>query len=150
MTEWEWKPTADEFSGIYAMFWRLVEVLVHRYGSFPSAHLLTMLTIVLLDRADYHPTVGELADITQLPKSTVSRYVAVDMESGYLREVIDPEDRRRRRLYPTLKSAEEQQWQLERVVEIMELSVKAFRGLGDSENPAADLKKILRGISKED
>lgn len=129
------------------MFWRLLEIMVHRYGSFPTGHLLTVLTIVLLDRADYHPTVGELADITRLPKSTVSRYVATDMNSGYLEEVIDPEDRRRRRLHPTRKSKEEQQWQMNRILEAMELSVEAYSGHGRTEDPAADLKRILRGIN---
>lgn len=142
----EWKPTPNELSGIYAMFWRLVEIMVNRYGSFPTAHLLTVLTIVLLDRADYHPTVGELADITRLPKSSVSRYVASDMNSGFLEEIIDPNDRRRRRLHPTLKSREEQEWQLEKILEVLDLSTQAFSGHGKTENPAVDLKRILRGI----
>ncbi len=141
----DWKPSTEEFSGIYAMFWRLLEIMVSRYGSFPTGHLLTVVTIVLLDRADYHPTVGELADITHLPKSTVSRYVAIDMSTGYLEEVIDPEDRRHRRLHPTQKSKEEQAWQLEKVMDAMKLSIQAFTGHGNTENPAADLKRFLRG-----
>ena len=146
----DWRPTTDQLSGIYAMFWRLLEIMVHRYGSFPTGHLLTILTIVLLDRADYHPTVGELADITRLPKSTVSRYVATDMQSGYLEEAIDPDDRRRRRLHPTSKSREEQEWQLKRVLEAMELSIEAYGGHGRTENPAAYLKRILRGNDWQD
>ncbi|MDP6673262.1 MAG: MarR family winged helix-turn-helix transcriptional regulator [Gammaproteobacteria bacterium] len=146
----DWKPTANELSGIYAMFWRLLAVLVGRYGSFPSGHLLTILTTVLLDRADYHPTVSELVDITRLPKSAVSRYVALDIESGFLTEVIDPNDRRRRLLHPTLKSKQEQQWQMDQLIEILELSLRAYSGFGDSKNPAQDLKEILRGASLED
>ena len=144
----EWEPTEDQLSGIYAMFWRLVEIMVHRYGSFPTAHLLTMLTIVLLDRAGYHPTVGELADITRLPKSSVSRYVATDMNSGFIEEIIDPNDRRRRRLHPTLKSREEQEWQLGKILEVLEMSTQVYGGHGKTENPADDLKRILRGISE--
>jgi|GEM_PF-3340049 len=144
----KWKATPDQFSGMYACFWRLLEIMVSRYGSFPTGHLLTVVTLVLLDRAGYHPTVGELADITHLPKSTVSRYVAIDMNSGYLEEVIDPQDRRRRRLHPTEKSREEQKWQMERVLEAAEMSVQAIGGRGHSEDPAADLKRILRGAGE--
>jgi DNA-binding MarR family transcriptional regulator len=146
----EWEPTQDELSGIYAMFWRLVQIMVHRYGSFPTAHLLTMLTIVLLDRAGYHPTVGELADITKLPKSSVSRYVATDMNSGFIEEIIDPNDRRRRRLHPTLKSKEEQEWQLEKILEVLDKSTQAYGGYGKTENPAEDLKRMLQGIGESD
>jgi len=144
----EWQSTPDQISGMYVMFWRLLEIMVSRYGSFPSGHLLTIVTIILLDRAGYHPTVGELADITRLPKSTVSRYIAGDMSSGYLEEVIDPKDRRRRRLHPTEKSREEQEWQLERILEAMELSIQACSGQGETEDPAADLKRILRGAGE--
>jgi len=145
----EWKPTEDEYSGMYAMFWRLVEIMVHRYGSFPTAHLLTLLTVVLLDRAGYHPTVGELADITQLPKSSVSRYIAIDMKTGFLKEIIDPNDRRRRRLHPTRKSREEQKWQLQKILQVLETSTQAYGGLGKTADPAADLKRILRSLSRE-
>ena len=93
----EWKRADLESAEIYIMFWRFMEMVVHRYGSAPTGALLTVLTLSLLDQVDYHPTVGELARILRLPKSTVSRYVSTEMNDGYIEEIIDPEDRRRRR-----------------------------------------------------
>ena len=143
-------PTGDETGKLYAMFWRLMELSVHRYGSFPTGQLLTVLTIMLLDQADYHPTIGELAEITRLPKSTVSRYVSVEMSNGFLEEIIDPEDRRRRRIHPTRLARKEQQWHQQKVREIAELSVNALRGEGDSKQPAADLMKVLLGVGQSE
>lgn len=85
----------------YAVVWQWLHLSVHRYGSVPTGELLTIVTIVVLDQADYHPTVTDLADITGLPKSSISRYVSDQMSHGFLEEYIDPEDRRRRRLRPT-------------------------------------------------
>ncbi len=85
----------------YSLVWRWLLMSVHRYGSLPTGELLTVLTIVVLDRADYNPTVTDLSEITQLPKSSISRYVSDQMAKGFLEEYIDPADRRRRRLRPT-------------------------------------------------
>ena len=130
----------------YATFWRLIELAVHRYGSAPTGQLLTVLTLLMLDRVDYHPTVGELARITRLPKSTVSRYVSTEMSCGYLEEQIDPEDRRRRLLYPTRQAREEQVWHQQRVREIAEQTEQALRGEGSAEDSARRLIKVLLDI----
>ncbi len=143
-------PIGGEAGEIYAMFWRLMEMSVHRYGSFPTGQLFVVLTIMLLDRADYHPTIGELAEITRLPKSTVSRYVSIEMSNGFLEEVIDPEDRRRRRMHPTRLARKEQEWHQQKVREIGELSVKALRGEGESAKPAADLMKVLLSVGQSE
>jgi DNA-binding MarR family transcriptional regulator len=95
---------------LYALFWRLLSLAVHRYGSAPNAETLVVVTIVILDRFDYQPTVTELADITQLPKSSISRYVSQEMSAGMLEEFIDPDDRRRRRLRPTPEARKELEW----------------------------------------
>ena len=121
----KWHITEVQESGIYAMIWQLIEIMVDRYGSYPTGHLFTILTVVLLDRVDYQPTVGELAEITGLPKSTVSRYVSIDMKTGFMEEVIDPEDRRQRRLHPTQKSRDEQVWQVKKILNVLEKSNKA-------------------------
>ena len=146
----KWQLSEVHEAGVYAMIWQLIEILVSRYGSFPTGHLLTLLTVVLLDRAGYHPTVSELADITGLSKSTVSRYVSIDMKTGYIEEVIDPEDRRQRRLHPTQKSRDEQAWQMEKIKAVLESSNRAYRSLGETADPVADLKKILSRSSKKD
>jgi DNA-binding MarR family transcriptional regulator len=132
---------ALDLTDVYMMFWRLVQLAVHRYGSHPTGELLIVLTIVLLDRVGYHPTVTELAEIANLPKSSVSRYVSTEMHNGFLEEVIDPRDRRRRLLRPTEKAREEQKWHREQVREIARLRPA---GVG------ADLKNVLADLARTD
>jgi len=145
----EWNPTDADIAEIYTMFWRFVEMVVHRYGSSPTGALLTVLTISLLDQVGYHPTIGELASLTRLPKSTVSRYVSTEMNLGYIVEVIDPEDRRRRRLHTTDKAREERKWVTTKIMDIADVSSRVFRGDGADYHPAEELKKILLGFGKQ-
>ncbi|MGI9343410.1 MAG: MarR family transcriptional regulator [Gammaproteobacteria bacterium] len=137
-----------ELSDVYVMFWRLVQLAVHRYGSHPTGELLIVLTIMLLDQAGHNPTVTELADITNLPKSSVSRYVSTEMSAGFLEEVIDPRDRRRRLLRPTKRALDEQNWHREQVLEIASRQRAALEGLGQSANPGTDLKDLLQDLAK--
>lgn len=95
---------------LFAAMWRFLQLAVHRYNSGLTGEVLVVMTIVLLSRADRNPTVGELASITGLPKSNVSRYVANQLAVGHLTEVIDPKDRRRRTLIPTEAGIREQKW----------------------------------------
>ena len=145
----KWEPTEADDGVIYAVFWRLLELAVHRYGSYPTGQLLTVMTIILLDSADYHPTVGELARITRLPKSTVSRYVSAEMNNGYIEEIIDPEDRRRRRLHPTAQAREEQNWHRAKVREIAVHTRDVLQGKGRGENHARELSQLLLGFRDE-
>ena len=145
----KWEPTDTEIAEIYTMFWRFVEMVVHRYGSSPTGSLLTVLTISLLDQVDYHPTIGELAKIIRLPKSTVSRYVSTEMNSGYLEEVIDPEDRRRRRLHTTQKAKGERKWVKEKLVDIAQATSQVFRSEKEQINQGEALKKILLGFGEK-
>jgi DNA-binding MarR family transcriptional regulator len=135
---------------VYVMFWRLVQLAVHRYGSHPTGELLIVLTIVLLDQAGYHPTVTELAEITRLPKSSVSRYVSTEMSTGFLEEAIDPRDRRRRLLRPTDKARAELIWHREQVREIAKIRRAALAGVGEGPSPGADLKRVLQGLAQLD
>jgi DNA-binding MarR family transcriptional regulator len=138
--------TNFDIGAIYATFWRMVYMSVHRYGSNPTGELLTVMTIALLHQADYDPTSAELAEITGLPKTSVSRYVSRQMRKGYLTEVVDPQDRRRRRLQPTTKGRKEEQWHQKQTQDLARLSSEALRGLGKSKDPVSDLKNILLGI----
>ncbi len=95
------RSVSKEVAIAYSLVWRWLLMSVHRYGSLPTGELLTVLTIVVLDRANYHPTVTDLSEVTQLPKSSISRYISDQMAKGFLEEYIDPTDRRRRRLRPT-------------------------------------------------
>lgn len=145
-------PAADHEPDIvylYATFWRMVSLAVHRYGSSPSGQLLIVLSLIILDRFGYQPTVTELADITQLPKSSVSRYVAAEMNAGMLEEFIDPHDRRRRRLRPTAKAKSEQKWHAETVRVIHE----QMREIGLSDESGArsgtELVQMLKKLNQD-
>ncbi len=105
---------------LFAALWKFLQLSVHRYGSGLTGEVLVVMTIVILDRADRHPTVSELASITGLPKSNVSRYVSRQLEVGHLTEVIDNQDRRVRRLYPTKEGRKEQEWISQQVSDVAE------------------------------
>jgi len=128
---------------VHALLWRLLEFNVSRYGSFPTGQLLIVLTFVLLDEAGYFPTVTELAEITGLPKSTVSRYISTELSKGDLEEVIDPRDRRRRRLRRSQKAHEEANWHRQQVREIAAGMRLAFAPNDDGEQPGAELQAAL-------
>jgi DNA-binding MarR family transcriptional regulator len=90
--------------------WCLLKLAVHKYNGSVTGEVLVVITVILLDRAGYNPTVGELTEMTGLPKSNISRYLADQFKLGHLTEVIDPSDRRRRTLAPTELGKAEQTW----------------------------------------
>ena len=105
---------------LFAALWKFLQLSVHRYGSGLTGEVLVVMTIVILDRGDRHPTVSELASITGLPKSNVSRYVSRQLEIGHLTEEIDSQDRRVRRLFPTKEGRKEQEWISQQVSDLAE------------------------------
>ena len=141
--------TDSEVGSIYATFWRMIYMTVHRYDSNPTGELLTVMTIALLDKAGYHPTISELVQITGLQQTSVSRYVSRQIKAGFMTEVVDPNDRRRRRLCPTEKGKVEEEWHQKQTLKLARLSDEALRGLGKSEDPVADLMKILMGVRED-
>ena len=92
------------------VLWRFLHLSVHRYDASLTGEILVVLTIILLDRANSNPTISELADMTRLPKSNISRYVSNQLKIGHLTEQIDPQDRRRRILMPTEEGRKELEW----------------------------------------
>lgn len=136
-------------SSIYATFWRLVYIGVHRHGSTSTGALLTVLTIMLLDKAGYNPTIPELADITGLKKSNVSRYVSKQIKAGLIGEFIDPQNRRRRQLCPTDEGRKVEKWHQRQTLEMSRVSGKALRGLGKKKDPSSDLMQILLSVGQE-
>ena len=93
--------------------WRILHFHVCRYGSVPTGQFLVGHTIVLLNELGRHATVAELTKATGLPQTSVSRYVADQIDQGFLEEVIDPEDRRRRLLFMTDEGHAERERQAE-------------------------------------
>jgi DNA-binding MarR family transcriptional regulator len=135
--------TDSEVASVYAMFWRFVHMSVHRYGGNPTGELLTVMTIALLDRAGYNPTASDLAEITGLQKTTVSRYVSRQIKAGFLTETVDSQDRRRRHLCPTENGRKEGEWHQNQTWELARLSSEGPECSGNSEDTVSDLKKIL-------
>jgi DNA-binding MarR family transcriptional regulator len=93
------------------IFWRIVHTYMARYGSIPLGQMLVEVTTLVLNELGRPPTVTDLCEATGLPKSSISRYISAQMAQGMVAEVIDPADRRRRRLVLTDKGKEERRWQ---------------------------------------
>ena len=51
-------------------------------------------------------TVADLLDILQITKQSLARVLKQLIDGGYIRQMAGPEDRRQRRLYPTLSGRE--------------------------------------------
>ena len=138
-----------EVGSIYATFWRMVYMSVHRYDSNPTGELLVVLTILLLNNAGYNPTIRDLIKITGLKPSNVSRYMSRQIKEGFLEEVVDPEDRRRRRLCMTAKGKKEEAWHHKQTLEMARLSSEALHGLGKSKGPGYRPEKNSSGHKRE-
>jgi DNA-binding MarR family transcriptional regulator len=93
-----------------ATCWRILHMMISNYGSRSMGQMVTALTINILHRSGYSPTFGEICDATGFPTSNVSRYVNRQLRQGYLQEIIDPNDRRTRRLQQTERGRAELKW----------------------------------------
>ena len=102
------------------VFWRIIHLYMNRYGSIPLGQMLVELTTTVLNELGRPPTVTDLCDATGLPKSSISRYISAQMKSGMVAEVIDPQDRRRRKLVLTDKGITERRWQVKQVRKIID------------------------------
>ena len=123
---------------LFAALWRFLQLAVHKYGTGLTGEVLVVMTIVILDRAGYRPTIAEITKLTGLPKSTVSRYISNQFSVGHLTEEIDSKDRRRRVLLPTEAGKREINWiskQVSKVADTVgEGDADLFRVLGQPEN----------------
>ena len=135
-----------EVDSVYVMFWRMIYFTINRYDGNPTAELLTMLTISVLNNVGYGPTITDLVELTGLEQSSVSRYVARGLEAGLLAENIDPEDRRLRHLHTTAVGKKMGAEYEKQMLKTARESTDAIRGKGKSKNPVQDLKNILLGI----
>jgi DNA-binding MarR family transcriptional regulator len=112
-----WTPSPE---AQMAVFWRLIHLYMARDGSIPLGQMLVELTTILLNELGRPPTVTDLCEATGLPKSSISRYISSQMAQGMVAEVIDPNDRRRRKLVLTDKGKEERRWQVKSVRKLLE------------------------------
>ncbi len=111
---------SNKGDALFEAIWRFEHLAVHRYSGSLTGEVLTVLTIMILDRAGTHPSITELAEFTGLPKSTISRYVSNQLKVGHLQEKVDPQDRRRRVLSPTDAGRKEQEWLRDQISEMAE------------------------------
>ncbi|MBB3655212.1 DNA-binding MarR family transcriptional regulator [Rhizobium sp. BK650] len=86
-------------------------------------------------------TVADLLDTLKITKQSLARVLKQLIDSGYIRQVAGPEDRRQRKLYPTksgrelaLALAEPQSRRIERAFE------------GSTQQAREDVKAFLRGM----
>lgn len=103
----DWTPSA---AAQHLLIWRVLHLLMARYGSAPLGQALVGITNSILNEMGHAPTVTELCEATGLPKSSISRYISAQMEQGVVTEDIDPRDRRRRMLRQTEDGKKERQW----------------------------------------
>jgi DNA-binding MarR family transcriptional regulator len=112
-----WSPSAE---AQMVIFWRIMHMYMKRYGSIPLGQMLVELTTITLNELGRPPTVTDLCDATGLPKSSISRYISSQMTQQMVAEIIDPTDRRRRKLVLTEKGQDERRWQVKTVRKILE------------------------------
>lgn len=134
---------------LYEILWTSAYLAVHRYGGNPSGEVLLVMTILMLDQVDQHVTMSELAQITGLPKSNVSRYVSDQLKTGHLTEEIDPADRRRRVLLPTAAGREEQKWHQDRLLRLTKLKNAAQGQPGGNVDLVATLMELTESLRDE-
>ena len=129
------------------IFWRVMHMYMHRYGSIPLGQMLVELTTIVLNELGRPPTVTDLCETTGLPKSSISRYISAQMSQQMVEELIDPNDRRRRKLVLTEKGRAERAWQIKEIRKIIEAACEwdqARIARGGEIDPDEELRAMKR------
>jgi DNA-binding MarR family transcriptional regulator len=129
----------------YGLVWGWLHLANQRYGTMPTGEMQVTLTIIMLSKLGYDPTVTELAEITGLAKSNVSRYVTGQMSAGFLEEYIDSSDRRRRKLRPSKKAEPELVWHESRLRQLINVVREQQR---KGETTPQDFNMLLESLRK--
>jgi len=134
------------------LVWRILHLFMARYGSIPMGQMLVGLTTISLNELGRPPTVTELCEATGLPKSSISRYISAQMDQAVVSEVIDPADRRRRKLIQTDAGKAERRWQVKQIRKILE-EVRAWdakvQAAGGEPDPEAELEKMKQAAGDD-
>jgi DNA-binding MarR family transcriptional regulator len=128
------------------IFWRILHLLIARYGNHPMGQLLVALTMTFLNERGMPPTLTDLCDATGLPKASVSRYVTWQIKHGFVAEQIDPNDRRRRYLKQTPKGKREWHWQMQQMEKLfseIRAEAEAARVEGWADTAESLLEKMI-------
>ena len=133
-----------------AILWRILHLMVSRYGNHPMGQVLVALTMIFLNDRGKPPTLTDICEATGLPKASVSRYVSWQLSQGFAKEKLDPEDRRRRLLVQTAKGRKEWEWQVEQMEAIFQDIDELDYRLrdGNLEQSGEDLLKRMRELTK--
>ena len=146
----DWTPSA---AAQQLMMWRMLHLLMARYGSIPLGQALVGITNSIMNEMGHAPTVTELCEATGLPKSSISRYISAQMEQGVVTEDIDPRDRRRRMLRQTEDGKKERQWMIREMRRIVSDLHDEDRERGaqpaDPEVELQRMKSIAAGAPEE-
>jgi DNA-binding MarR family transcriptional regulator len=135
-----WTPSPE---AQHLMLWRVLHLLMARYGSIPLGQALVGITSTMLNEMGHAPTVTELCEATGLPKSSISRYISAQMEQGVVTEDIDPRDRRRRMLRQTDEGKKERQWMIREMRRIVSDLHDEDRERGSRPaDPAVELQRM--------
>lgn len=134
---------------LFELLWSFAYLSVHRYGGSPSGEVLMVLTILMLDQAGENVTMSELAQITGLPKSNVSRYVSDQVRIGHLEEHVDPRDRRRRVLQPTAAGKAEQAWMIDQLGALTRLKQDLPEDQGADNNMVGLLTRLTESFRSD-
>jgi DNA-binding MarR family transcriptional regulator len=135
-----WTPSPE---AQHLMLWRVLHLLMARYGSIPLGQALVGITNTVLNEMGHAPTVTELCEATGLPKSSISRYISAQMEQGVVTEDIDPRDRRRRMLRQTDEGKKERQWMIREMRRIVsDLHDEDRERGGRPADPAVELQRM--------
>ena len=85
----------------FDLLWAMLSFHTHRFGGRPISEMLVSWTMIILMDRGYAPTIADIAKATGVPRPTVSRYVAHQIEQGWIEERVNPDQRRRRELFWT-------------------------------------------------
>ncbi len=138
-------------AGQMVVFWRILHMLIARYGNQPMGQALVVLTMVFLNDRGMPPTMSQLCEATGLPKASVSRYVSTQIKQGLVKEMIDPNDRRRRLLVQTEKGKEEWRWQiktLDRIFAETDARVNQYDIAADEKKPERLLARMKATVEE--
>ncbi len=137
--------------GQMAVLWRVLHLFATRYGNHPVGQVLAVLTLVFMNERGMPPTMTQLCKATGLPKASMSRYVSWQIDRGFVKEIVDPNDRRQRLLKQTSKGQYEWNWQVRQMERLFDEVFDAdsrFRTTGDQRN-AAELLSHMEGLTKK-
>ncbi len=130
-----------------AKCWRILHMMTTSYGSHPTGQVLIGLTLSVLHRHSYAPTSKEICAATGSPAATVSRYVNWQLKHGLLEEIIDPENRRLRRLHQTEKGLAEMRW-LDKQLELVWDQISELQETVAGMTRNSDPQKIVQQMAE--